>query len=172
MAITPELRKERMAELRKSGIYMPHLTEEQLASPIPPQVILDGLHYAYLYDEPRQRDLDGTYIRLEVLEAAYAKSKGHVDWWLTRRAEREAEAKRAEAEKAAADKAKREQEAVALKAQLRDRYLSMPGTNADQFEAMYPTLLEDHQRREMAERSIAEDRAREAMQAVIRQAIA
>lgn len=173
MTITPEIRRERMAELRRDGVYMPPLSAEDLAKDFPPtQFLREHLQLAYLYDRPggRRHEEEHTYL-LKLTQEAWDKSKPHVDWVRERKAELAAKAKAEEQAKADADKAKREQEAAEVKAKLRDRYLSMPGTNADQFEDMYPTILEDHQRREMAERSTAEDRAREAMRSSLRHAI-
>jgi len=58
------------------------------------------------------------------------------------------------AERKNAEDAKTEAHRVAaeeaIKAQLRTRYLSLPGTTEADFEREYPALLADHHRREMA----------------------
>ncbi len=58
------------------------------------------------------------------------------------------------AERQAAEDAKTNAHRVAaedaVRAELKTRYLSLPGTTGASFDAAYPTLLADHHRREMA----------------------
>ncbi len=66
-----------------------------------------------------------------------------------RRKEREAVNVAAQRERETAETARRGQEAEQLKGELRQRFLSLPGTTPADFEREYPTLLADHRRRAM-----------------------
>lgn len=169
--ITTEERIRRYNELRKLRIHVPYLQEDDLAVIIPPSSMQDHHWLAYLWDEPSARDLQDRPFLLAPLTAKWEKSRTFVTGQLELRAEREAAVKKADADKASADVARRTQEASNTKSELRARYLSLPGTTDADFETAYPTLLDEHRRQLMNDQSAADQRARDVMRNLVRNAI-
>ena len=147
--------------LKADGVNVPHDLAYALQKPIPEPKHLEWGWYAHFWPRPDRRTCpDAPDWQLNRAQEAWDKSEEFVKARLEMRAERDAK-KAAEAKAAAeADKARREQEARELKAELRERFMALPGTSEADFEAQYPTLLADHRRQLMQAQATADEQVR------------
>ena len=178
--VTPETpagarRLEAIRELLRAGTvpeWWARLAAPHADAVYPPREVRERFAGAWARVWPRPRRADHpavTDAAFEAIVSGWDAERARADHFDRLRAEREAAAQaEAEAHKAAND-ARRAQDAETVKAQLRARFLSIPGTNEEAFEDAYPDLLRDHQRRLMAGQGT--DATRAAVRAMIRQAM-
>jgi hypothetical protein len=169
--VTIEERRTRYQELRRRGISLPRLTDEQLAAPTPPPSLVDHPWLAYLYDRPTERTFSGHVLALGPVQAAWDSSDRFVTGQLALQAEREAAARAEQAARIKADNDQRQTDANRLKDELRDRFLGLPGTTPEEFESQYPQLLADHRQRQLHEIERTDQAARADMARLVRSAL-
>ncbi len=166
--ITPEVRAQRMTDLRRQGVSLPYLSPEDLASDWPPRSMRETLWLSHLYDRPTQRMAEDHPFELASVQESWDKSKPFVEGANERKADREAAAKAEQDARAQVDADQRASDAERVKAELRNRYLSLPGTSETEFDHEYPQQLADHRRRELERAEREGEQAHKAMADLVR----
>ncbi len=175
LAIGPETtagekRYERIQELSRAGRASQWWVGKALNEadkPYPSPAVRSHPAWARAWDRPRSATWD-SYASIDRAQEEWDRHDAmntRADEARQEREERNAEAQR---QRETEDAAKREQEAQQMKAELKARYLAMPGTSEADFEAEYPTLLADHRRREMERNEREADASAQAMRRLVR----
>jgi hypothetical protein len=153
---TSEMRKQRLEALRAEGVRIPwQLDEEQLGWEAPSVALQEQwTPWCRVWDRPEQSDQAA---------ANWDRAQHTLELNAEIVARRTSESAAKERDQAAQEAAQRAEDADRIKAHLRARFLSLPGTTPEQFEEQYPTLLAEHHRQEMARPDDAGERARRAM---------
>ncbi len=104
-----------------------------------------------IWDRPVRRDAGPlTDAAFDALVEDYDRHTERNRYFAEQRKKREAAEAKERQEREAQDTARREAEAQQLKAELRGRYLRLPGTTAAEFEREYPSILAEQRRQQMA----------------------
>lgn len=160
---------EKAATLRKDGVWVPPGLASELAKPLPSTQVQGWNWWAHFAPRPSARTAPDAYEgTLRHAQELWDKSKQHVDNMLEFRAERAAADAAKQKASQEADDARRAAELDQLTAEIRTRFLAMPGTTEAEFQRELPALLSDHRRQEMGR---ADDEARASMRAMTRAAI-
>lgn len=147
---TPEQRRQRIGELVGEGITVPLAVYAAIDQDRPPADLLRSWHWSsYLWDRPAAKAYAGIENALAGDQAQWDTNRAIVKGQLELRAERKAREAAEEKQRAERAEAYRVSQADQVKAELRARYLALPGVSEQDFEREYPTLLADHRRREM-----------------------
>ncbi len=162
-------RYDKLVALRRRRIFVPQQAFDDVERTVPRHTVREWSWYADVWPCPNAwnaRDLSDH--DLQRAQARWDTSETHVKG--QREALAELEAKKAADAKAKADAetARRAGELDQLKADMKARYLQLPGTTEAEFEADFPQLLADERRRQMADSG---DAAREAMRQMTRRAL-
>lgn len=169
---TREQRQARLRELQDERIGIPGAVYSALDQDVPPLALIrDWAWASYIWDRPTRSTWTDADWGLEGAQSEWDKGRDSIKGRLALRADRKAQEARAERDRAAEDVARRTAEADQIKAELRDRFLRMPGTTPAAFEEQFPALLADHQRSEMQRLDQEGDRARQAMAAHTRRSL-
>ena len=148
--ITTEQRRERIHELRNEGIAVPSAVYGALDQDRAPSDLLRSWTWSsHLWDRPVLSQYRGIENALASDQDAWDLAAQSIAGSLELRAERHAREAAVQRQRGDEDAALRASEADQVKADLRARFLRLPGTTAEEFELEYPTLLSDQRRREL-----------------------
>jgi hypothetical protein len=160
-----ETRRTKLNELLCKGIAIPYSVHLSIEKDHPSADVYQWGWWAYLWDRPHARTWTRTEWGLDHAQERWDESQKHVTAMRTLEAERHARETEAQREHDRREAARRQHQADTLNAELRRRYLGVPGASDADFEREFPTLLVDHNRREMER---LDQQSRQSMQSLIR----
>lgn len=147
--LTAEL-EAKAQRLRNEGVSVPHTLAYELAKPIPSAQIQAWSWWPFFFDRPSRRTApDAQEWDIQNAQKAWDTQQPFVANSVARMDERARQAAEAQRQREAEDAALRASEASQIKAELRARFLRLPGTTEQEFEREFPTLLSDQRRREL-----------------------
>lgn len=144
-----EQRRQKLEEIRKMRIPIPHQVHMELEKDSPSSAVRQWSWWAHVWSRPSASSWDPMLSgNLANAQEGWDTSRAFVDTRLEAKREREQAQKAQQAEEDAKRKAMKAEEAAALDAELRTKFLATPGATEEDWERSRDRVREEHLLRE------------------------